>query len=468
MTGCTVNNSGTKGQSETKNSNEVTINGVSFLNPQNLKVSADEIQLYVPDPDISITVRPITEFIQPCVDLDQDRDREVQDYGKLLQDLKEYGKNPKLAGYDSMTCGNTNGNISSEYTKIDGMNAIVYNKALYQEVGSLSTFYKQVIFVDQYDQVYDIVFNYDFGKLGEYLAKMRGDDIEAYAYENTPENWASGKIEEAWQEVIDYFEKGKPISSEDLKGFEENEKVINEVIKSIKVKPNEVIKTPSVQSASQEDSVEAPLKEAFISVPKGGVLKRSKDNAFYINGTTSDNCEKITVTAMNPGAGIQDKYDLKNYKKGDTTFRYGIREDWNNLGFGYNNYIFQASCDDSQFVSDTTAINIQKINYSATPTKTITTFWDGYQWASDNNVSSFDICQNEFGTGFAENGCNQYIKDNYTGYNTFHGSDCTEDCSGHEAGYEWAEDNDIRDTYDCESNSDSFIEGCEAYVEENY
>lgn len=51
---------------------------------------------------------------------------------------------------------------------------------------------------------------------------------------------------------------------------------------------------------------------------------------------------------------------------------------------------------------------------------------------------------------------------------TFHGYDCTENCSGHEAGYEWAEENDIDDPDDCDGNSNSFNEGCEAYVEENY
>lgn len=44
--------------------------------------------------------------------------------------------------------------------------------------------------------------------------------------------------------------------------------------------------------------------------------------------------------------------------------------------------------------------------------------------------------------------------------------DCTSDCSGHDAGYEWAMDNDITDPYDCDGNSDSFIEGCEAYANE--
>lgn len=49
---------------------------------------------------------------------------------------------------------------------------------------------------------------------------------------------------------------------------------------------------------------------------------------------------------------------------------------------------------------------------------------------------------------------------------TFHGDDCTDDCSGHEAGYQWAEDNDITDPDDCRGNSQSFIEGCQAWAEE--
>lgn len=54
-------------------------------------------------------------------------------------------------------------------------------------------------------------------------------------------------------------------------------------------------------------------------------------------------------------------------------------------------------------------------------------------------------------------------------YEYWHGSDeCTDDCSGHEAGYEWAANEGIEDVADCGGNSNSFIEGCEAYVEDNY
>lgn len=38
---------------------------------------------------------------------------------------------------------------------------------------------------------------------------------------------------------------------------------------------------------------------------------------------------------------------------------------------------------------------------------------------------------------------------------------------GYDAGYQWAEDNDIDDTSSCSTPSSSFNNGCEDYVEEN-
>lgn len=49
---------------------------------------------------------------------------------------------------------------------------------------------------------------------------------------------------------------------------------------------------------------------------------------------------------------------------------------------------------------------------------------------------------------------------------TFKGYSCTADCSGHQAGYDWAEENGITDETDCDGNSNSFNEGCQAWVEE--
>ena len=44
-------------------------------------------------------------------------------------------------------------------------------------------------------------------------------------------------------------------------------------------------------------------------------------------------------------------------------------------------------------------------------------------------------------------------------------SRCTQDCSGHDAGWQWAQDHDVTDSSEC-SGSGSFEDGCEAYVEE--
>ena len=49
---------------------------------------------------------------------------------------------------------------------------------------------------------------------------------------------------------------------------------------------------------------------------------------------------------------------------------------------------------------------------------------------------------------------------------TYAGFNCTVDCLGHEAGYRWAEQNSIDDEDYCpDGDSESFHEGCIAYVE---
>lgn len=53
-----------------------------------------------------------------------------------------------------------------------------------------------------------------------------------------------------------------------------------------------------------------------------------------------------------------------------------------------------------------------------------------------------------------------YVRNNGT-------SDCTSDCSGHDAGYEWAESHDICDPEYDNGNSDSFNEGVQAYAYDN-
>lgn len=48
----------------------------------------------------------------------------------------------------------------------------------------------------------------------------------------------------------------------------------------------------------------------------------------------------------------------------------------------------------------------------------------------------------------------------------FSGSPCMDNCSGHEAGYEWAEQHGVADPNECGGDSNSFFEGCMAYAQE--
>ena len=95
--------------------------------------------------------------------------------------------------------------------------------------------------------------------------------------------------------------------------------------------------------------------------------------------------------------------------------------------------------------------------------------WGGYAlFSSDSPTENYEpsYSSGEVRGAYSEN--NYDNEDESEEVETFNGYECTYDCSGHEAGYEWAEDNDISDEYDCDGNSDSFNEGCTSYVEENY
>ncbi|MBB4440692.1 MULTISPECIES: hypothetical protein [Rhizobium] len=50
---------------------------------------------------------------------------------------------------------------------------------------------------------------------------------------------------------------------------------------------------------------------------------------------------------------------------------------------------------------------------------------------------------------------------------SFGGNSCVDNCEGHRAGYEWAEENGIQSEDDCSGNSSSFEEGCRTYVEDS-
>lgn len=90
-------------------------------------------------------------------------------------------------------------------------------------------------------------------------------------------------------------------------------------------------------------------------------------------------------------------------------------------------------------------------------------FDEGYDYGQ--SASDISDCTAEFGSyNEAYDGCAEAVSEHG---GEFHGYECTDDCSGHQAGWDWAESRGITDPDDCGGNSRSFREGCEAYAEEN-
>jgi hypothetical protein len=72
-----------------------------------------------------------------------------------------------------------------------------------------------------------------------------------------------------------------------------------------------------------------------------------------------------------------------------------------------------------------------------------------------------------FRPGSPDANSNPSIENPYTDSSSEESDQCTSDCSGHSAGYEWGSDNDICDTEYDNGNSESFNEGVREYAEDN-
>ena len=94
--------------------------------------------------------------------------------------------------------------------------------------------------------------------------------------------------------------------------------------------------------------------------------------------------------------------------------------------------------------------------------------FDDRQQEASSEAPSYTSEENNYSSDYEKEGYTDEETTTYEDDLYFNGYECTEDCSGHEAGYDWAEENGIESEDDCGGNSDSFIEGCYSYVEENY
>ncbi len=81
--------------------------------------------------------------------------------------------------------------------------------------------------------------------------------------------------------------------------------------------------------------------------------ERFHEEPVTFTGTVSPNVEKIVATAyyydsFEASERSTDVYTLSQFTPGDTTFTYRAQMDWNNMGFGANDYLFTAYFEDGR------------------------------------------------------------------------------------------------------------------------
>jgi len=146
---------------------------------------------------------------------------------KALMALKKEGLNDEtsetIMQIESMTCGFAGGNMNMTPIVISGLNGVVTTKRYGQDCCNINSWKTEVMVVDSYNDVYTIIFDYDFGNLAQFSTE---DYSGTYSF--------SPDSDEAIQ-IDAFFEKEDPIKIEWLKAFEDNKNIIVEIIKTIEI-----------------------------------------------------------------------------------------------------------------------------------------------------------------------------------------------------------------------------------------
>lgn len=150
----------------------------------------------------------------------------------------------------------------------------------------------------------------------------------------------SGQSREELEAEVDYLRQElldlrDQINSEDV---EVPVTEATEVASTPEAKPEDEQETKSFENSNQTQQL------SFIQINSPQQNSIFYEDPIFVHGSTSGDCYKIVAT-YNGSFGQQDVYTLQNYSLGDTTYRYGISFDWNNLTPGENNYVFEANCD---------------------------------------------------------------------------------------------------------------------------
>lgn len=146
-----------------------------------------------------------------------------------------------------------------------------------------------------------------------------------------------------------------------------NIETVTTKVTPINAEVNQSVNLEPVNTNTEEPS-ELPAVEHYIKItsPKDYSVFDGSTSPIIYKGEVSEGATKIVVTAdftyLDFPTGKkypkQDIYTLSEFASGDTTFEYGVKESWNNLGLEENSYTFTAYFEDGKQAS-----TIQKMCY---------------------------------------------------------------------------------------------------------
>lgn len=207
---------------------------LSFQYPDDMRVSFDDFNPFGDYSTINVKVDGIGDFVYGCAKSWDDYnltvgqaeksniDEYIENYKNILSDIRKGVMNEKVENYDSH-CSPTIGSFHLYQTKVNDLNAVIYDKAFAQDVGEMNAFYKEIVFLDNNDRVYSVTLPFGTGEYKHYIESLNGK----YGV------YPSTDIAEKWYDVYYYLKYGTEIRYDENQDFIEANETVHQIIDSI-------------------------------------------------------------------------------------------------------------------------------------------------------------------------------------------------------------------------------------------
>lgn len=251
---------------------------LSLKIPKPMKVSSDTFDHFVisPNKNIHISKETFDSLVGECIknpwlieptnwqekkEFLKDQMRVQDQYTKFFKDIlsgnfndwpvEDGEENDGYDWFDSYSCGYTRWPVNFKNITINGINGVIidYNATGDPELDCWTSFFKEVLLVKSFDEIYRITFDYNFGIYGDkiverWLRKWTLEDQVKNYYWSVCRDDIQKKAREYWNVVyaMESYLKGNNSNNFYLEYlsplFVQNDKIINHIINTIQIYPS--------------------------------------------------------------------------------------------------------------------------------------------------------------------------------------------------------------------------------------